>query len=113
MTGLKPTDIYSHDYGSFKGYFMENYVVQELKAHPGGEIYSWQEGTSEIEILMDLKNGITPIEVNAGINTKAKSLQIFTQKYHPQKTYLISLEKISLKQKGHNLLPLYATCELH
>ena len=37
--------------------------------------------TSEIEFLLDVDGEVVPIEVKAGINTKAKSLKVFREKY--------------------------------
>ncbi len=108
MLSLRPREIMSYDYGSYKGYFAENFVTQELTATLKEEFYSWQEGTSEIELLAELPWGITPIEVKSGINTKAKSLKVFVEKYSPARSFLFSGNKLNIKQTGQSLLPLYA-----
>ncbi len=41
MSGLEPKLIYDYDYGSYKGYFAENFVAQQLIAtQASGEFYS-------------------------------------------------------------------------
>ncbi|MFH1357215.1 MAG: DUF4143 domain-containing protein [bacterium] len=107
MVGLEPKTIYNYDYGSYKGYFAENYVVQELSSQWEQALYSWQEGTSEIELLAMLDGQITPIEIKAGINKKAKSLAVFTNRYQPYKSYLISGCPIKLQKQGLSCMPLY------
>lgn len=106
---LKPKDIFNYDYGSYKGYFAENFVVQELSARLDCEIYCWKEGTSEVEILIDSNTmGVTPIEVKAGINSKAKSMKVFRERYQPKNAFLISGAPLHLSQKSISYLPLYA-----
>ncbi len=83
MNGLAPETIMLYDYGSYKGYFAENFVLQELTAHGFDQVVSWMGRTSEIEFVVEVEEGIVPVEVKAGINTKAKSLQVFRQKYKP------------------------------
>lgn len=112
MTDLKSKDIYSYDYGSYKGFFAENFFLQEFYSYFQKDIYSWNEGTSEIEFLTDLQEGITPIEVKAGINTKAKSLKVFIQKYQPHKSYLFSLERLERHDQGLNYVPLYLVSQI-
>ena len=109
MVGLEPKTIYNYSYGSYKGYFAENYVIQELAVSFNKDFYSWQEGTSEIEFLTAIAGEIIPIEVKAGINKKAKSLTVYLSRYHPNKSYLISGDQISLSNSGLSFLPLYAT----
>ena len=40
--------------------------------------------TSEIEFVLEIDGKIIPAEVKAGINTKAKSLMAFINKYNPE-----------------------------
>ncbi|MBF0103744.1 MAG: ATP-binding protein [Deltaproteobacteria bacterium] len=108
MTGLEPKTIFNYDFGSYKGYFVENYVLQELTSSLEAPVYSWKENTSEVEFLIALSGEITPVEVKAGINKKAKSLKVFMDKYSPKKSFLVSGHTISLKNKGVSYLPLYA-----
>ncbi|OGQ07074.1 MAG: hypothetical protein A3G32_03765 [Deltaproteobacteria bacterium RIFCSPLOWO2_12_FULL_40_28] len=112
MVGLAPKNIFSYDYGSYKGYFAENYVLGELLPTLNQGLTSWQEGMSEIEFLMECAGQIIPIEVKAGINKKAKSLGVFTKCYHPKQAFLVSGNPLSLNKKGLSFVPLYSSCLL-
>ncbi len=83
MNNLSPESIMLYDYGSYKGYFAENFVLQELYSYRFKDIVTWTGRTSEIEFVAEIHGRIVPIEVKAGINTKAKSLQAFIEKYKP------------------------------
>ena len=83
MSGLSPKVILEFDYGSYKGYFAENFVAQELLCRGQEALFSWQENKSEIEFLIELDGDVIPIEVKSGLSIKAKSLKIFSDKYHP------------------------------
>jgi predicted AAA+ superfamily ATPase len=109
MVGLEPKNIFNYDYGSYKGYFAENFVVEELVPLLERGLTSWQEGTSEIEFLMESAEPIIPIEVKAGINTKAKSLRIFMERYQPKQSFLISGNPLVLNKTGLSYVPLYST----
>lgn len=83
MSNLSPKTIFEHNYGTYKGYFVENFVAQEFLATVQKQLYSWQEGTDEIEFLREIDGAILPIEVKSGIVTKVKSLKVFAKKYSP------------------------------
>jgi len=70
-------------------------------------MYSWNENTSEIEYILEIQGNIIPVEVKAGINTKAKSLQVFCQRYNPAKTILLCGEQPRISKTKHYRLPLY------
>lgn len=112
MAGLEARDIYSYDYGSYKGYFAENFVMQEVASSLQQDIYCWQEGMCEIEFLLSLAGRVVPVEVKAGLNTKAKSLKVFYDRYHPQKSFLVSANPLELKKTGLSFLPLYGVSML-
>ncbi len=107
MLDLSPKTIFNYNYGSYKGYFAENIVLTELFACLDKPIYSWSKNTSEIEFLLENNGEIIPIEVKAGINTKAKSLKVYIDKFKPKKTLLLSGRPILLKNKINIQLPLY------
>lgn len=83
MINLNPESILLYDYGSYKGYFAENFVLQELRTYGFNEIVTWSGRSSEIEFVLEVNGNIIPVEVKAGFNTKAKSLQAFITKCHP------------------------------
>ena len=61
----------------------------------------------EIEFLLETASGVVPIEVKAGINTKAKSLAVFTDKYDPPRSVLLSGNQVLPNRGKRQFLPLY------
>ena len=59
-------------------------MLQELFSHGVDTVVSWSGRTSEIEFVLEIDGKIIPVEVKAGINTKAKSLMAFINKYNPE-----------------------------
>jgi len=113
MLDLSPKIIFSYNYGSYKGYFAENIVLTELTSHFDKIIYSWSKNNSEIEFLIEHNEDIIPIEVKAGINTKAKSLRVYIEKYSPKNAILFSGRPIISKDKIKTQLPLYLASKFH
>ena len=107
MVDLAPKSIFAYDYGSYKGYFAENIVLTELTARWHKLFYVWHSNSSEIEFLMDYEGEIIPIEVKAGINTKAKSLKVFREYYAPEHALLFSGRTMMPSKNGLIQLPLY------
>lgn len=83
MVNLQPENIMRYDYGSYKGYFAENFILQELYSYELKDIVTWSGRTSEVEFIVEIKGRLIPVEVKAGTNTKAKSLLAFIDKYNP------------------------------
>lgn len=106
MLDLPAKIILDSCYGQFKGYFAENFVLQELKSHLNCPIYNWQKGKAEVDFVMGYDDSILPIEVKAGLNLKAKSLKIFCETYSPKTSILFSIEALRSETKKI-LLPLY------
>ena len=108
ISGLSPASIMDYDYGSYKGYFAENYVAQELVSTGRKELYGWSEGSAEVEFLLESNGNILPIEVKSGWVTQAKSLKVYTKKYTPPFRTVMSAKNISIKDNGlYCGLPLY------
>lgn len=110
MSGIAPALILKYDYGSYKGYFAENFVCQELYCVDSKPLYSWQEKTAEIEFLKEFNGSIIPIEVKSGSSTRAKSLKVYAAKYQPNAQVILSANK-KPESKSANMvrLPLYMT----
>jgi uncharacterized protein len=66
MSGLSPKTIWDYDYGSYKGFFAENFVAQEFLSHGLDSLFSWQEQQSEIEFLIEDRGAVIPVEVKSG-----------------------------------------------
>lgn len=114
---LAAQDIISgnENYKRFKGAFSENFVMTELAAmgyHP----YFWRSGnTAEIDFLIEGGGDIVPIEVKAAENVKAKSLQIYVNRYQPRCAFKTSLRNVGRAQQGDTTLwslPLYMLWKL-
>ncbi|MBO4288067.1 MAG: ATP-binding protein [Kiritimatiellae bacterium] len=93
---------------NFKGAFAEQFVLQELVAE-GITPYYWtsDSGNAEIEFLVQGENAVFPIEVKAGINTKAKSLKVYRERFNPPFAIRTSLQPY---HDGETIkdIPLYA-----
>jgi len=107
MLALDPATIYQYDFGQFKGFLAENAVLNELLCAGAGPIYTWRGTTAEIEFLLPSGNQIIPVEVKAGINTKAKSLQVFREKYSPENSVLFSAQGANQLDSGLLHAPMY------
>ncbi len=92
----------------FKGSLCEQYVLQQLKAANNKSVYYWsaERGEAEIDFLIQHKGKIVPLEVKAGINLKAKSLQVYKENFKPEISVRTSLADY---KKTENLydVPLY------
>ena len=91
-------------FDEFNGLLAEQYVVQELNRF---ELFYWTSGAqAEVDFVTQLDDKIIPIEVKSGTNVKAKSLQIFRQKYNSELSIRFSL--LPLKENNGLLnIPLY------
>lgn len=106
MSHLPPTAILDYNYGSYKGYFAENFIAQTFLARDFHSIYSWQEKQSEVEFLYESNGSAIPIEVKSGWVTHAKSVKIFSEKYHSPYRIIFSANNLFLSQSVHRY-PLY------
>lgn len=81
---LSAHQIMLENYGFTKGYYVENFIAQELVAKGVANLVSWQKGESEIEfILKDQQGRIIPLEVKSGTRLKAKSLTNYIAQHSP------------------------------
>lgn len=113
MCDLNPKLILDYNYGSYKGFYAENFVAMQLYAADIKHLMCWQENRSEIEFLIEADGAIIPIEVKSGNITKAQSLQKFCEKYHPKKSVILSGKNIKMScDKQPWQLRLYMTEKL-
>lgn len=108
LSGLAPATLLEYQYGTYKGYFAENFVAQEFTSANCKEMYAWQDGRSEVEFIRNIHGNILPIEVKSGHVTHAKSLHKFAEKYSSKYRTIMSGRpfKIDLRNGIHNY-PLY------
>lgn len=97
---------------SYKGYIAENFAQNELLANGINETYGWVSGkTAELEFIVENVNGdVVPIEIKSGKHTKAKSLDVYLQKYQPKKAYKLCDLIGGFRQNQIHTRPLYYTC---
>ena len=60
-------------------------------------IHAWywkSQANAEVDYIIEDKGQITPIEVKAADNAKAKSLKIFCERYHPSIAVKTSLKNV-------------------
>lgn len=107
---------FEHDnkiFGEFKGALTEQFALQELKANSNYPIFYWanDSGSAEVDFLLQYKNEAVPLEVKSGIQTKAKSLNVYIEKYNPNLAIKSSLKHYG---KSGNLfsVPLYLLGDL-
>ncbi len=98
----------------FKGALTEQYVLQELIASGWKSIayYSNSRSTAEIDFLLESGKNIIPLEVKSGINTKAKSLRAYNEKYKPAFSLRASLLPF-IDQGWLRNIPLYAVSRIN
>ena len=108
LSGLAPRTILEYQYGTYKGYFAENFVMQELISSNCKDLYSWQEGRSEVEFVINIDGDILPIEVKSGNVTHAQSLQKYVEKYTPKYRTIMSGRPFKIDHRnGIHSYPLY------
>lgn len=108
LSQIKTADILNYNLGQYKGYLVENFVLQEFIYRTAGRerFFSWQENTAEIEFLCDIDGKLIPIEVKSGSRTKAKSLASYINKYDPEYGIILSGANTEIKSKVRKY-PLY------
>ena len=116
MTGLRAQTLLDGNslFSEFKGALTEQYVMQQLAAIDGLNIYYYtnDRGSCEIDCLIDNGNMVIPVEVKAEVNLKAKSLKTFKDKYQP----VISVRTAMTDYRKDDWLlnlPLYAIEEIN
>lgn len=97
----------------FKGALTEQYVLQQLVTDREISIFYWSSDKSdgEIDLLIQYKNELVPIEVKAAENLQAKSLRAFVEKNKPKMAIRTSMSDFREETWLTNL-PLYAINEL-
>ncbi len=98
-------------YIRFKGAMAENYIMSQFKAMKI-PVYYWRtKADAEIDFLTDYEGVLTPIEVKAADNTKAKSLHLFCNRYKPKLAFKTSLKNVGDNYDGNThvwSIPLYS-----
>ncbi|WP_139786614.1 ATP-binding protein [Desulfamplus magnetovallimortis] len=108
LADLPVKSVLDSDYGTYKGYFAENFAAQEFLCQGHSPLYCWREGRSEVEFVMEINGLIIPIEIKSGWVTQAKSLNVFAGKYQPEYRVIFSGRNLHIdhEHKVH-FYPLY------
>ncbi len=93
---------------SYKGYFAECFVNNELLCSGLDETYSFNAKNYEVEfILSDPLGGVIPLEVKSGKNTRAKSLAYFKENFAPKRTIKLIGAAGGVKDQQNSVMPLF------
>lgn len=116
MTGLRQRTLLDGNclFTEFKGALTEQYVCQQLKTIDDLDVYYYtnDRGSCEVDFIIDTGEQIVPVEVKAEVNLKAKSLQTYRDKFHPEISVRTSMADYKTEEWLVNL-PLYAVEEIH
>ncbi len=106
---IVPEDVLlqSNEMDDFKGGMVENYVCCQLTANEYRSYYWISERSAEIDFIIQREGKIIPIEVKSADNTKAKSLEIYINKYKPEYAIKLSAKNFGF-ENGKKTIPLYA-----
>ena len=77
----------------FKGALTEQYVLQQLLVLQNNPVFYWatEKGTAEVDFVLQQGQDITPIEVKAEENLKAKSLKVYVDQFQPKRALRFSM----------------------
>lgn len=91
----------------FKGGMAENYVHVQLSIN-GYRTYYWEsERGAEIDFVIQRDGNLIPVEVKSADNTRAKSLKVYMQTFHPAYAIKLSAKNFGFED-GKKTVPLYA-----
>ena len=91
----------------FRGIYAENYVACALKSN-GYELLYWEsDGKAAVDFLIIRDDHVIPVECKAGDHVKAKSLNVYREKYHPHYSIRISTRNFGMVDQIRSV-PLYA-----
>ena len=91
----------------FKGGMTENYVQVQLTIN-GYNSYYWESDRgAEIDFVIQREGQLIPIEVKSADNTRAKSLKIYMDTFHPAYAIKLSTKNFAFED-NKKIVPLYA-----
>ena len=96
MSHLAPETILlgNRIFEEFKGALTEQFALQELSQFSTLESnYYWTGAKAEVDFLLTDGMRVYPLEVKAGINTRAKRLSTYISKYNPVHAFRASLSQ--------------------
>lgn len=91
----------------FKGGMAENYVNVQLTIN-GYDTWYWESDRgAEVDFVIQREGKLIPVEVKSADNTKAKSLQVYIDRFHPAYAIKLSAKNFGFED-GKKTVPLYA-----
>lgn len=97
-------------FAQFKGSFAENYALQALVTQLDASPRYWlnDKPRHEVDFLVQVGNGVVPIEVKSGDNVKSPSLSYYRRKYAESTPLAVRMSLRNLAcQDGVLSLPIY------
>lgn len=91
----------------FKGGMTENYVNTQFVANHYRTYYWTSSRQAEVDFVIQREGALVPVEVKSADNTKAKSLKVYMETYHPEYAIKISQRNFSFDNQIKTV-PLYA-----
>lgn len=106
---LVPNDILYmvEELNDFKGGMVENYVQIQLMINEYKTYYWESPRGAEIDFVIQWDGQLIPVEVKSADNTKAKSLKVYMETYHPAYAIKLSTKNFGFED-GRKTVPLYA-----
>jgi len=83
------------------GRLVESAVGTHLLNHSISERYKlsyWREGNYEVDFILEKGNTVIGLEVKSGIKSENAGMQVFADKFHPEKVLLIGTGGISFEE---------------
>ena len=92
---------------TFLGAISENYVAQTFASKNYGLYYWTNDGTAELDFVLQKGDEIIAVEVKTGIRVKSRSLNMFVSKYKTDYSIRISAKNFGFENNIKSV-PLYA-----
>ena len=107
LLGLRLSEVMLDGDYQYKGVLTESYVAGQFVL-AGIPLYYWRsDNTAEIDFLLDTPDGIAPVEVKSGGNTRSASMELYRKRFSPKKLFRISANNFGMVN-GIVSIPLYA-----
>ena len=86
---------------------VENYLNTALTMNEYKTYYWESERGAEVDFVIQREGKIIPVEVKSADNTRAKSLKVYINTYHPDYAIKVSTKNFGF-ENGIKTVPLYA-----
>ncbi len=107
QSGMQYRNLSSSVDNLFKGVIAENFVIQQMAPQLNGLYYFKPDQSMEVDLLLDTKDGLIPLEIKAGRHRRSTSLKNYRKKYNPPYAYRLSENNIG-ETDSLRSIPIYA-----